>query len=109
MGKPPGLLFGTIRMRGLPVYELTSGAMVKPFEEVAFTLEPGSLSEPVRSSFGYHLIRVVERRAGKPRPFESVRPQVVAEYRRRQGERRVRRLLEERRAQASIAIAEGKL
>ena len=33
------------------------GAMVKPFEEVAFKLEKGRTSEPVKSEFGYHIIR----------------------------------------------------
>ena len=38
------------------------GRMVPPFEQAAFALEPGEISDPVRSNFGYHLIQLEERR-----------------------------------------------
>lgn len=43
------------------------GAMVAPFEEAAFSLEPGEISEPVRSDFGYHIIEVLEKDAERPK------------------------------------------
>jgi len=49
------------------------GQMVKPFEEAAFSLEPGTLSDLVRSDFGIHIIRVEEHTQAFQVPFDEVR------------------------------------
>lgn len=54
------------------------GRMVAPFEEAAFTLTPGTVSEIVESPFGLHIIKVDEKKAGGPQPIEQVRDQIVA-------------------------------
>ncbi|MEW6487732.1 MAG: SurA N-terminal domain-containing protein [Thermodesulfobacteriota bacterium] len=59
------------------------GLMVPAFEEAAFSLEPLSVSEPVRSPFGYHLIWVEERRPARQAPFEEVEETLTADIRRR--------------------------
>lgn len=52
------------------------GVMVKPFEDAAFALTPGKVSEPVRSQFGLHLIKVAERREAGTRSFAEVRDEI---------------------------------
>jgi len=58
-------------------------AMVAPFAEAAFALEPGAVSDPVRTEFGWHLIKVEERREAGTKTFEeaaqSIRQQLAEE------------------------------
>ncbi len=51
---------------------ITRGKTVPAFEEAAFALEPGTVSEPVRSPFGLHLILVEEKNPGGVPEFEKV-------------------------------------
>ena len=51
----------------------TRGEMVQPFEEAAFdTLEPGEVSGLVETDFGYHIIKLEEKKAPEVQPFAQV-------------------------------------
>ena len=54
----------------------TKDQMVPEFAEVAFKLEKGALSDPVKSQFGWHIIKVEDKRSKSPPPFEQVKDQV---------------------------------
>jgi peptidyl-prolyl cis-trans isomerase C len=54
----------------------TKEQMVPEFSKVAFALEPGKISEPVKTQFGWHIIKVEEKRARKAPDFAQVKPQI---------------------------------
>lgn len=52
------------------------GRMVPPFEQAAFALKPGEISDVVTTQFGYHIIKLTERKPAAAVPLERVGPQV---------------------------------
>ncbi len=64
------------------------GVMVASFEDVAFAMEEGQVSELVRSPFGFHIIRLEEVRGGEVKPFAELRDDLERELRQEIGNRR---------------------
>ncbi len=60
---------------------------VAPFADAVWSMQPGELREPVKSEFGWHVIRLDEVRPGSVQALEEVRPELEADYRRDQAER----------------------
>lgn len=58
----------------------TRDRMVKEFSDGAFALKnKGDISEPIKTQFGYHIIRLVDKKAAKQRSFDEVKKQLIAE------------------------------
>ena len=62
------------------------GNYVEPFEKALFGLKPGETSVPVKTEFGYHIIRLDELRPGTERGFEEVRAQLTDELRKQKAQ-----------------------
>jgi peptidyl-prolyl cis-trans isomerase D len=62
------------------------GMLVGPFEDALFEMQTGDVRGPVRSDFGYHVIKLDELREGTTQPFEAVRDELASELRTRRAE-----------------------
>ncbi|MGR8921477.1 MAG: SurA N-terminal domain-containing protein [Gammaproteobacteria bacterium] len=63
------------------------GAMAPEFEQAAFALEVGAISDPVRTKFGFHLIKLKDIKPGGTKTFDEVRDEVEAAYRRQEAQK----------------------
>lgn len=71
---------GPSAQRGGDLGYFTAGEMVKPFSDAAFKLKKGEVApEPVKTQFGWHVIKVVDVRTRKVPPFEKVKAQMERE------------------------------
>jgi peptidyl-prolyl cis-trans isomerase C len=57
----------------------TRGQMLKPFEDAAFALEPGQISEPVQTQFGWHVIKVEEKRDQPLPSYDEVKEAIMGQ------------------------------
>ena len=93
--------------RGGDLGFFTQDRMVQPFGEVAFSLEPGEISDLVKTRFGYHVIKVEETRPAGTVPLDEVRPRVQQALAQQQVAARLEGMVEELRDEAEIVDQAG--
>ncbi|MBW2707849.1 MAG: peptidylprolyl isomerase [Deltaproteobacteria bacterium] len=80
------------------------GQMAKPFEETAFSLEPGKVSDVVTTQFGYHLIKVVDKKPETTIPFETVKPRIEQYLKQEEVQKEVKIYIDDLRKKAKVAL-----
>ena len=80
------------------------GRMVPAFEEAAFTLQSGQMSEVVRTQFGYHIIKAEERKAARALSFDEAQPQVKQDLTQQQTLDRYQQYVEKLRGKAKVEV-----
>jgi len=80
------------------------GVMVAEFENTAFALPVGGVSDPVRTQFGWHVIQVVDKRKAPPAAFDTVKEQIRQKLQAKQVERLTADYLASLRKDAAIEI-----
>jgi parvulin-like peptidyl-prolyl isomerase len=78
--------------------------MVPAFEEVAFSLQPGEISDPVDTVFGVHILKLEEHQASRLLPLDDVREQLRDYVREEKMEGAVEAKIDELRAAADIEV-----
>jgi peptidyl-prolyl cis-trans isomerase D len=62
------------------------GVMLEAFDNQVFSMQPGDISDPVRTSYGYHIIKLNEIKPETGKSFADVRDEIVKEYSLREAE-----------------------
>lgn len=99
----------TSAKRGGDLGTFGAGRMVPEFEHAAFALQPGEVSPPVQTRYGWHVIRVTERQEGETRPFDAVSSEITAHLANQKIEAQVDAAIARLRSDARIRVDEERL
>jgi peptidyl-prolyl cis-trans isomerase C len=93
---------GPSRAKGGDLGYFSRGQMVKPFEDACFALQTGEISGVVETQFGFHVIKVTDRKPASVIAYESAQPQIEERLKQEKSRRKIREYVDGLRAKADI-------
>ena len=84
------------------------GKMVPPFEKAAFALEVGKVSDIVETQFGYHIIKVTDRKDAGTTSFEQARDNIIKQLTQKKQSELIIKYIDSLKAEANIVYPPGK-
>jgi peptidyl-prolyl cis-trans isomerase C len=80
------------------------GQMVPAFEQVAFSMQPGQVSNVVETQFGYHIIKLLERRPERTVPFSEVTGQIEQFLQQQQRQQKAQAFVEQLKSKGKVEV-----
>ncbi|MDH3580460.1 MAG: peptidylprolyl isomerase [Hyphomicrobiales bacterium] len=96
---------GPSKTQGGDLGYFTKGQMVKEFDEVVFKLKKGEVSEPVKTQFGWHVIKLEDKRQKKPPAFDDVKDRIVSAL----VQQKAQEVMQSLRAKADVEIVDPEI
>lgn len=84
--------------------DFSRGMMVPEFEDAAFTLSIGEVSEPIKTQFGFHLIKVESKNEAIKKPFEEVKSMVINQLMQQRQQKKYVDFIEDLKKQYGVEI-----
>ena len=95
---------GPSNVKGGDLGYFKRGQMVPAFEEVAFKLKPGEVSDIVKTRFGYHLIKVVDKKPESTIPYEEIKDRLGQYLKQEKVQKEIKQLVEKLRKDAKVEM-----
>jgi len=95
---------GPSNSRGGDIGYFIRGQMAPPFEEAAFKMKPGEVSDVVKTRFGYHLIKVTDKKPATTVTYEDMKERIAQFLKREKAQKEVKEFVDKLRKDAKVEI-----